>query len=255
MKEADVELVLQRAREKFPQARPQIISDNGPQCVVKDFNEFLCQWQTTHVLTSPHYPQSNGKFARYHRTLKEEAIRPKAPLTLEDARRVVGEFVEHYNTVWLHSALAYVTPKDRLEGGHTEVHSTRDRKLEAARATDVMARTAENKTATREQAAKIMWRILCKHRRESMSQAAVEHRADRDWSLVAAGGQDERRGRSPASWSGRSAASRDGSRSGAVFARRESKEKLFADSGQAEGRKQTSPGQRPGFWLRETTKP
>ena len=133
MKEADAELVLQRAREKFPRARPQIISDNGPQFVAKDFKEFLRQWQTTHVLTSPHYPQSNGKLERYHRTLKEQAIRPKTPLTLEDARRVVGEFVEHYNTVRLHSALGYVTPRDRLEGRHTEIYATRDRKLEAAR--------------------------------------------------------------------------------------------------------------------------
>ena len=133
MKEADAELVLQRAREKFPQARPQIISDNGPQFVAKDFKEFLRQWQTTHVLTSPHYPQSNGKLERYHRTLKEQAIRPKTPLTLEDARRVVGEFVEHYNTVRLHSALGYVTPQDRLEGRHTEIYATRDRKLEEAR--------------------------------------------------------------------------------------------------------------------------
>lgn len=133
MKEADAELVLQRAREKFPDARPQIISDNGPQFVAKDFKEFLRQWQTTHVLTSPHYPQSNGKLERYHRTLKEQAIRPKTPLTLEDARRVVGEFVEHYNTVRLHSALGYVTPQDRLEGRHTEIYATRDRKLEAAR--------------------------------------------------------------------------------------------------------------------------
>ncbi len=133
MKEADAELVLQRAREKFPQARPQIISDNGPQFVAKDFKEYLRQWQTRHVLTSPYYPQSNGKLERYHRTLKEQAIRPKTPLTLEDARRVVREFVEHYNTVRLHSALGYVTPQDRLAGRHIEIYATRDRKLEAAR--------------------------------------------------------------------------------------------------------------------------
>jgi transposase InsO family protein len=130
---ADAELVLQRGREKFPHARPQIISDNGPQFVAKDFKEFLRLWQTTHVRTSPHYPQSNGKLERYHRTLKEQAIRPKTPLTLEDARRVVGEFVEHYNTVRLHSALGYVTPRDRLEGRHQEIYAARDRKLEAAR--------------------------------------------------------------------------------------------------------------------------
>lgn len=133
MKESDAELVLQRAREKHPQARPRIISDNGPQFVAKDFKEYLRLWQTAHVLTSPHYPQSNGKLERYHRTLKEQAIRPKTPLTLEDARRVVGEFVNHYNTVRLHSALGYVTPQDRLEGRHTEIYAGRDRKLEAAR--------------------------------------------------------------------------------------------------------------------------
>ena len=133
MKEADAEIVQQRAREKYPQARPQIISDNGPQFVAKDFKEFLRLWQTTHVYTSPHYPQSNGKLERYHRTLKEQAIRPKTPLSLEDARRVVAEFVEHYNTVRLHSALGYVTPQDRLEGRHQEIYAARDRKLEAAR--------------------------------------------------------------------------------------------------------------------------
>jgi transposase InsO family protein len=133
MKEADAELVLQRAREKYPQARPQVISDRGAQFVAKDFKEFLRLWQATHVLTSPHYPQSNGKLERFHRTLKEQAIRPKTPLTVEDARRVVGEFVEHYNTVRLHSALGYVTPQERLEGRHREIYAARDRKLGAAR--------------------------------------------------------------------------------------------------------------------------
>jgi putative transposase len=133
MKEADAEIVLQRAREKHPEARPQIISDNGPQFVAKDFKEFVRQWQTTHVLTSPHYPQSNGKLERFHRTLKEGAIRPKTPLTIEDARRIVGEFIEHYNTVRLHSALCYVTPKDRLDGRHESIFAARDKKLETAR--------------------------------------------------------------------------------------------------------------------------
>jgi transposase InsO family protein len=133
MKEADAELVLQRAREKHPGARPRTISDNCPQFVAKDFKEYIRLWQTTHVLTSPHYAQSNGKLERYHRTLKEQAIRPKTLLSLEDARRVVGEFVDHYNRVRLHSALGYVTPQDRMEGRHEAIHAERDRKLEAAR--------------------------------------------------------------------------------------------------------------------------
>ena len=133
MKESDVEIVLQRAREIYPEARPRIISDNGPQFMSKDFKEYLRLWQTEHVRTSPYYPESNGKIERFHRTLKEQAIRPKTPLSVEDARRIVGEFVEHYNTVRLHSALGYVTPADRMAGRHIEIYTARDQKLEAAR--------------------------------------------------------------------------------------------------------------------------
>jgi transposase InsO family protein len=133
MKEADAELVLQRAREKHPSARPRIISDNGPQFVAREFKEFIRLWQTSHVLTSPHYPQSNGKLERWHRTLKEQAIRPRTPLDLEQARAVVAEFVEHYNTVRLHSAIGYLTPKDQLEGRAEQIWKDRDAKLEAAR--------------------------------------------------------------------------------------------------------------------------
>jgi len=133
MKEADAEIVLQRAREKFPQTRPRIISDNGPQFIAKDFKEFIRLWQTSHVLTSPHHPQSNGKLERFHRTLKEQAIRPKTPLSLAQAREVVQTFMEHYNQVRLHSAIGFVTPKDRLENRHRDIFAARDQKLAAAR--------------------------------------------------------------------------------------------------------------------------
>jgi transposase InsO family protein len=41
MTEADVETIIQRARERYPDARPRIISDNGPQFVARDFKEFI----------------------------------------------------------------------------------------------------------------------------------------------------------------------------------------------------------------------
>lgn len=133
MKESEVELILQKALEKFPAARPRIISDNGPQFVAKDFKEFIRLAQLTHVRTSPHYPQSNGKKERWFQTLKREAIRPRTPLDLEQARAVVAEFVQHYNEVRLHSALGYITPKDKLEGREKQIWKDRDAKLEAAR--------------------------------------------------------------------------------------------------------------------------
>ena len=41
MQETDVEIILQRARERYPEARPRIITDNGPQFIAKDFKEFI----------------------------------------------------------------------------------------------------------------------------------------------------------------------------------------------------------------------
>jgi len=133
MTEAEVELVLQRAKEKHPGVTPRVISDNGPQFISAGFKEFIRISAMTHVRTSPYYPQSNGKIERWHKTLKTECIRPGTPLSLEDARRIVEGFVTEYNTVRLHSAIGYVTPHDLLEGRQAQIHAERDRKLEAAR--------------------------------------------------------------------------------------------------------------------------
>ena len=133
MTEADIEIILQRAKEKYPEAKPRIISDNGPQFIAKDFKEFIRISGMTHVRTSPYYPQSNGKLERWHKSLKSECIRPGTPLSQEDARRLIQDYVEHYNNVRLHSAIGYVTPKDMLAGRQKEIHAERDRKLEAAR--------------------------------------------------------------------------------------------------------------------------
>lgn len=133
MTEADVEIILQAARERFPEARPRIITDNGPQFIARDFKEFIRISGMTHVRTSPYYPQSNGKIERWHKSLKAEAIRPKTPLSLEDARRVVTGFVEEYNERRLHSAIGYVTPRTKLEGREEEIFRQRDARLEAAR--------------------------------------------------------------------------------------------------------------------------
>jgi Transposase and inactivated derivatives len=133
MTEADVEIILQRAREKFPDAKPRVISDNGPQFISRDFKEFIRISGMTHVKTSPYYPQSNGKLERYHRTVKGTCIRVKTPLSLEDARDLVTDFVDHYNNKRLHSAIGYVTPKDKLQGRAEMILAERDAKLVAAR--------------------------------------------------------------------------------------------------------------------------
>jgi putative transposase len=148
MTQEEAQIIVQRAREKFPGENPRLISDNGPQFIAKDFKEFLRQVGMTQTLISPGYPQSNGKKERWYETVKSECLRPNTPLSLEDARRLVSCFVEYYNTSRLHSAIGYVTPADKLFGLENVIHRERDRKLEAARE----ARRQRRQAARRAQA-------------------------------------------------------------------------------------------------------
>jgi len=144
MEDSDVLTIIQRAREAFPNETPRIITDNGPQFIAKDFQEFIRIAGMTHVKTSPYYPQSNGKIERWHKTLKGDCIRVKVPLSLDDARRIVSDYVPHYNHCRLHSAVGYVTPKDKLDGRDQAIHAERDRKLAEARQRRKQLRQAEH---------------------------------------------------------------------------------------------------------------
>jgi len=149
MQETDIEIILQRAREHVGAVRPRIISDNGPQFIAKDFKAYIRLMGMTHVRTAPFYPQSNGKLERWHQSLKRECIRPKSPVSLADARRVVAEYVREYNDVRLHSAIGYIAPKNRLEGRDEAIHAARKEKLAQAAA----VRRAANDEALKRAAA------------------------------------------------------------------------------------------------------
>ncbi len=133
MTEADVETILQRAREAFPRAKPRLISDNGPQFIARDFKHFIRLCGMQHVRTSPYYPQSNGKIERWHQTLKQECIRPGTPLSPSDAKRIITTFVDQYNHHRLHSAIGYIPPAIKLNQQESEIFDQRRQKLTLAR--------------------------------------------------------------------------------------------------------------------------
>lgn len=143
MTEADVEILLQQALERFPGASPRIITDNGPQYIAKDFKVFIRLAGMTHVKTSLFYPQSNGKIESWHKTLKKESIRPACPSTLKEALDLVAKHVHHYNEVRLHSSIGYIAPADKLAGKESKIFAERERKLEEAK----IARACEREVA------------------------------------------------------------------------------------------------------------
>ena len=99
------------------------------------------------VRTSPDYSQSNGKIERRQKTLKGDAIRRGRPDSLEKARAQLTPFVEHYNTVRLHSSLGYLNPADFLADRASEIWATGDARLEAAREARRVRRTEAHKEA------------------------------------------------------------------------------------------------------------
>jgi hypothetical protein len=64
----------------------------------------------------------------------------------------VAEYIEHYNTRRLHSAIGYITPMDKLAGRENEIFAERDRKLEEARTKRAEARRRARKEVRAQQA-------------------------------------------------------------------------------------------------------
>ncbi len=133
MTEAQVEIILQRAGE-VPQARPRIISDNGPQFVPGISRNSSAVSGMTHVRTSRTTAEQR-QIERWHGSLKRECIRPGTPLSLEDAGagRAIRDALQRDS---LHSALGFVSPKTKLEGAsaRSSPHATANSKRRARRA-------------------------------------------------------------------------------------------------------------------------
>jgi transposase InsO family protein len=131
----DVQIVIQRTLEKVDlQTRPRMITDNGGQYIALDFKNFLKDRDISHSRTRPNHPQSNGKIERFHKSLKQEFVRITSFSNLEEARRLISEYVEEYNTKRLHASLNYLAPADWLKGiGHVEQRlAERKHKLQEA---------------------------------------------------------------------------------------------------------------------------
>lgn len=129
MQEFDVQLTIQKAKEKYPEAKPRIITDNGSQFIAVEFKKFIKSAEFTHVKTSVNHPQANGKIERFHRTISEECLRIKSPVTFEEYQIFIEDYVNFYNTQRLHAALCYLTPEDYLLGREKDKLNIRETKL------------------------------------------------------------------------------------------------------------------------------
>jgi putative transposase len=86
--------------------------DWGPQYTA---HQFLGELRWLGIRPSPSYvgePECNGVMERWIRTLKEECLYLHDFASLDEARQVIGEFVERYNRAWLLERHGYRTPAE-----------------------------------------------------------------------------------------------------------------------------------------------
>ena len=138
----DIEIMMERARLKYPDQSPILITDNGPHFIAKELKLYLNDMGITHRRTRFHYPQSNGKVERFYQTCKNEFVRRNSFLSLDDLEKQLANYIEIYNHRRLHSALGYITPHDMLMGHQDQIFKERRYKVERARQERMRLRTA-----------------------------------------------------------------------------------------------------------------
>jgi len=140
----DIEIMLERAREKFPGVTPTLITDNGPQFIAKELKLYLQFVGITHRKTRFFYPQSNGKIERFYQTCKNESIRKNSFLNLDDLKKQLEIYIQYYNYQRLHSSIGYITPWDMLQGNQKQIQLERKEKLNNASKNRIMKKKNHN---------------------------------------------------------------------------------------------------------------
>lgn len=129
MEGLNVEILVTRAKELYPEAHARIIHDDGKQFASGNFIDLVAKFELWETSTSPFHPQSNGKVERFHKTLKAEEVRRDAYQDYSDARRKMSDWINYYNSERLHSAIGFLTPDEVFAGKMGERLAERRTKL------------------------------------------------------------------------------------------------------------------------------
>ena len=86
MEAQNIEILVMRAKEKYPDVHARLIHDCGRQFTAKEFIELVGMLDLYETSTSPFDPQSNGKVERFHSTLKTEEVRRTPYFDYKDAK-------------------------------------------------------------------------------------------------------------------------------------------------------------------------
>ena len=87
-------------------------SDNGLIFMAKSYRQTVRDYGLVQEYITPYTPEQNGLVERVFRTMKEECIWLHRFKTLEEAERVISQWIEKYNTYRPHEALGWMSPTE-----------------------------------------------------------------------------------------------------------------------------------------------
>lgn len=115
-------------------APEELLTDNGPQyCTWRGRSRFAKECERLGIrqlVSRPRHPQTLGKIERFWGTLWRGFMKSAIFLDMEDARKRIGLFIDHYNFQRPHQSLNGLTPADRFFGAAPEVMAAMRERLE-----------------------------------------------------------------------------------------------------------------------------
>ena len=87
-------------------------SDNGLVFTSRSYTALVKSYGLQQEFITPHSPEQNGMVERVIRTLKEQCVHRHRFETLQDANRVIGDWIRFYNHERPHPALGMKTPAE-----------------------------------------------------------------------------------------------------------------------------------------------
>jgi transposase InsO family protein len=111
----------------------EVLTDNGPQYHSwrgkSAFAKVLQRRGIRHIVSRPRHPQTLGKVERFWQSLWRECLEESVFQGLDDARRRVSHYIDHYNFQRPHQGIEGLVPADRFFSAESEVRKTLEERV------------------------------------------------------------------------------------------------------------------------------
>ena len=116
-------------------APEEVLTDNGTQYHTwrgkSEFRKLLDRRGIRQIVAAPRHPQTLGKVERFWQTLWGECVGAAIFRGLDDARRRIALFIDHYNFQRPHQGIDGLVPADRYFSAAPQVRETLERRVAA----------------------------------------------------------------------------------------------------------------------------